>query len=529
MPDLEFGLQPMTITPLRYQAEGFLAAVRDFESGLRSVNSVLVTGSGKTILAGLVARWVIEEHDGRVLYLAHREELLNGCADDFARVGVDVLIERAGENARWGLWDPKCVAASVATLKGARLRSWPRDHFTLIVTDECHHAPADSYRAIYDWFDWRWHFGISAGIDRLDGESLGTVFQKVSYEYPYDRAVADGSICRAEFARVHTSADLSAIRTTGRDDLGPKQIEAAIGPHIAEMSKVAAAKLGHRRTLGFAPCVGSAVAFASAFNSEAIGITAAAIHADTQDRAAVWDDFRHGKIRVVWNYMVATEGINLPFVSGGILARATKSRNLYAQMVGRTLRNFPGKQFSLIVDFHWLSGEHELAGPTSLVDATNFDREVLSLAESMIADGRESDLMRAIERAKTVHRKRADYRVQVGSRKARFRCEMFDPLAAMEVMGVPVRRSGDVSNANLPTPRQAELLARMGVDGAERLGRHRASRLLDVLLGRARQKLGTYRQVRKMQELGVDPAEARALTKAEASARLDVLLGRRAG
>jgi superfamily II DNA or RNA helicase len=529
MPDLDFGLQPMTVTPLKYQADGFMAAVADFESGLRSVNSVLVTGSGKTILAGLVARWVIEEHDGRVLFLAHREELLNGCADDFARVGVDVLIERAGENARWGLWDPKCVAASVATLKGARLRSWPRDHFTLIVTDECHHAPADSYRAIYEWFDWRWHYGISAGIDRLDGESLGTVFQKVSYEYPYDRAVADGSICRAEFARVHTSADLSAIRTTGRDDLGPKQIEAAIGPHIAEMSKVAAAKLGHRRSLGFAPCVGSAVAFASAFNSDAIGIPAAAIHADTQDRAAVWDDFRHGKVRIVWNYMVATEGINLPFVSGGILARATKSRNLYGQMVGRTLRNFPGKESSLIVDFHWLSGEHELAGPTSLVDATNFDHGVLPLAESFIADGRESDLMRAIERAKTVHRKRADYRVKVDARKARFRCEMFDPLSSLEVMGMPTKRSGEVSNANQPTPGQVDLLAKMGVDDAERLGRHRASRLLDVLLGRAKQKLGTYRQVRKLQELGVDPAEARALTKAEASVRLDRLIPNRAG
>jgi superfamily II DNA or RNA helicase len=341
--------------------------------------------------------------------------------------------------------------------------------------------------------------------------------------------VADGSICRAEFARVHTSADLSAIRTTGRDDLGPKQIEAAIGPHVAEMAKVAAAKLGHRRTLGFAPCVGSAVAFASAFNSEAIGIPAAAIHADTQDRAAVWDDFRHGKVRVVWNYMVATEGINLPFVSGGILARATKSRNLYGQMVGRTLRNFPGKESSLIVDFHWLSGEHELAGPTSLVDATNFDHGVLPLAESFIAAGRESDLMRAIERAKTVHRKRADYRVKVDARKARFRCEMFDPLAAMEVLGMSTKRSGDVSNANQPTPGQVELLSKMGVDDAERLGRHRASRLLDVLLGRAKRKMGTYRQVRKLQELGVDPAEARALTKAEASVRLDRLIPNRAG
>jgi hypothetical protein len=245
----------------------------------------------------------------------------------------------------------------------------------------------------------------------------------------------------------------------------------------------------------------------------------------------VWDDFRHGRYRVVWNCNVATEGTDLPFVSGSILARATKSRNLYGQMVGRTVRKFPGKEYSFNIDFHWQSGIHELAGPTSLVDATEYNSDILNLADEMISSGRESDLMLAIERAETVHRKRVEYKIRVDERKARYQVVRYDPLAAMEALDLPVRRTGETSQSNRPTPGQLDLLRKLGVDRAETLGKHRAKRLLDVLLWRARQSppLGTIRQVRHLIARGVDSAEARAMSKAEASARLDQLFGKRAG
>jgi superfamily II DNA or RNA helicase len=529
--DLNFGLQPMQITPFRHQAIGFLDVVKDFEAGARSVCVVWATGTGKTTLDALVARWCIEEHKGRVLFIAHREELLQNCADDFAGVGIDVLIEQAGQNARWGLWDPQCVAASVQSLQGTRLRSWPRDHFKLIIVNECHHAVSKSYRNILDYFNWQWHLGDSAGIDRLDGEDLGTVYENVSSEYPYERAVAEKQLCRAAFKELRTSVDLSKIKTTGKADLSPEKIKQAITPHVVELAKASAAEMEHRRMLGFAPCVGSAFALASAMSSESVGVPSVAIHGDTQDRAGVWDAFRRGEYRVVWNYGVATEGTNLPYVSGTILCRPTKSRNLYSQMVGRSLRIYPGKEYSLNLDFAWISGEHELAGPTSLVNAVDYNSDVLNVAETFIADHKESDLMLAIERAQKVHRKRVEFKIKADERKARYSVYRYDPLAAMEALDLPVRRTGEASTGNRPTPNQIALLARLGVDRAETLGRHRAKRLLDVLLSRAKHMppLSTIKQVRCLISKGIPGEEARAMSKAEASERLDVLFGKRAG
>ena len=313
-----------------YQVRALNRILAEFKGGIGSTLLVLPTGTGKTVTFGHVARHVVDL-GGRVLVLAHREELLAQAANSLATVGVEAEIEKADQRARaWG--DPGCVVASVQTMQGKRLKSWEPRHFTLIITDEAHHATAPTYRRIYDHLEPAWHLGVTATADRLDKKNLGQVFQSLAFEYSLRDAILAGYLARLQIVRCETKVDLSAIKTTA-GDLNSADIEEAIRPHIEELTNAIRKEIGTRRTIVFTPDVGSAQATASAL--ESLGIRAAAISGESRDRASILADFRSGRCQALVNCNLLTEGFDAPFVEAVVLMRPTKSRSLYCQMVGR--------------------------------------------------------------------------------------------------------------------------------------------------------------------------------------------------
>jgi hypothetical protein len=69
-----------------------------------------------------------------------------------------------------------------------------------------------------------------------------------------------------------------------------------------------------------------------------------------EERHRIYDDFRHGRVQVLANCMVLTEGFDAPWAEVAVIARPTQSAPLYIQMVGRVLRTFPGKADALVID-----------------------------------------------------------------------------------------------------------------------------------------------------------------------------------
>jgi superfamily II DNA or RNA helicase len=513
----------MTVELRPYQSEARDAIFGEFARGVRSTLLVLPTGLGKTVVFGAVARDVIDD-GGRVLVLAHRGELLDQAADSLAALDVESSIEKAEKSARGTLWgDPACVVASVQTMQRKRLESWPRKHFKLIVTDEAHHAPADSYGHIYRHLDPDWHLGVTATADRLDGENLGQVYQSVAYEYSLRRAIEEGWLSRLTFVRCETTVDLRNIRTTG-GDLNLGDLEEAIRPHVEELANATRKEIGDRRAIVFVPDVGSADAFASALTS--LGMKAEAISGDSSDRGAIIDRFRTGGIRVLVNCQLLTEGFDAPFVSAIVLARPTKSRALFSQMIGRGTRLSHGKKDCIVVDFAWLTCKHNPVSPVELFDTTKMDREVQELAAAMVESGESPDLMDAIERAEATHVERQRLRIRARERESRYRRVAYDPFAVMDTLGMASRAEAESSLRIKPTDKQIATLEKLGVTDARTMSKRRASQMLDVLFSRMDKKLATLKQVAHLIANGVDPDEARAMTKDEASARLDVLFGK---
>lgn len=485
---------------------------------------VCPTGTGKTaICAELIRRTV--ESGGRCMVVAHRSELLDQFGTALDRLGITWGIEMADREAQgdfdFGRID--VVLASKDTIQRKRLAKWGRRHFQLLIVDEAHHIIAPSYGSILDHFEGYHLLGVTATPDRGDGEAVSEVLPTLAFEYPLERAILEGYLVRPIFLRPPTSINLTRVRITA-GDLNLGDLEEEISRHIEELVNLTKQHMGERQTLAFTPDVTTAVAFADGLRQ--IGVVAKSVHGESEDRALVADEFRAGLIQAVANCALWTEGMDLPSCAAIAMARKTQSRPLYAQIVGRALRPFPGKANATVIDFGCNSGEHELVHPIDLFDTTKTDAAVLRRARELVDTGAESDAMVAVERAKRVieeeliARQQHFFTVSVKERTSHYRMIAFDPFEVSSILGVPNRGQ---ANARPISAYLRERLVRFKFNDEHirSMSAAQAKRLVDELDLRRKRKLATHRQVSALIANGVPVDEARTISFAAASERLD--------
>jgi superfamily II DNA or RNA helicase len=519
-------LGPDTLTARPYQVEAIAAARREL-AGKRSTLVILPTGTGKTVMFAKVCRAVIEK-GGRALVLAHRGELIQQAANVLERVGIVAGVEQAGAFAR-GAFEPDIVVGTVQTLQRDRLASWPEDHFRLVIIDEAHHATATTYQRILGHFRGAKVLGVTATPDRADEDEIADVFDSVAYEMTIWEAMTAPDpgpyLSRLRFCQCDVGIDLRGIRTTG-GDFNQADLEERIRPLIDTLANAIRQEIGDRRTLVFTPDVGSATAMATALQS--LGLAADWVAGSSADRASKVSRFKSGEIRVLANCALLTEGFDAPETSAVVLCRPTKSRPLYSQMVGRGTRLSPGKTDCLLVDFNFLTDKHDLVRPADLFDSTETSSEVLEIVEAMLKGGKGQDLVDVVEKARETQRERQILRVRARERNVSYRKVSYDPLAMADTLGIVMRGTASAT-LDPATTKQAETLKKFGVTEPETLSRRRASKILDVLIGRARRGLASPKQVAWMIARGVDPSEARVMTRDDASRTLDRLFGKETG
>ena len=158
--------QPPTPTPIQQDALAALAHTR-CEGYLRGL-VVLATGLGKTWLAAFDAQQI---GACRVLFVAHREEILNQAADTFVRIRPRARVGFYMGQTRDTQVDVLC--ASVQTLgRNAHLERFSPQHFDYIVVDEFHHAAAPTYRRLLAHFAPQFLLGLTATPDRTDQSDI---------------------------------------------------------------------------------------------------------------------------------------------------------------------------------------------------------------------------------------------------------------------------------------------------------------------------------------------------------------------
>ena len=305
----------------------------------------LSTGLGKTIIFTNIPR------QGRVLVLAHREELVRQPAKYYdCPVGFEIAKDTShGEEV---------IIASVQSLVRRLNRFAPHD-FDMLITDECHHAAASTYKKIYDYFQPRLHLGFSATVNRGDKIRLSDVFQKIIFQRDLRWGIQNKYLCDILCKRVDIGYDLRAVHTRN-GDYAPGELDEAMegtADAIAQTYREHAAGA----TLIFAVSVHQAEEIAGRIKGAVV------VTGETKDRAAIIEAFTAGEIPCIVNCMVFTEGTDIPRVETVIVARPTQSESLYAQMVGRGLRLYPGKERLVLIDCVGITGKASLCTAPSLL------------------------------------------------------------------------------------------------------------------------------------------------------------------
>ena len=532
----------MTLRP--YQVEAVEAVMRTLESDGGAL-LVMATGLGKTVVFSEVARRFLDSTNGSVLVLAHREELVFQAAGSLGYVHDDVGIEMAGLRAASGLIRDRLVVGTVQTVS-RRLKRIPNDKYSLVVIDEAHHAAASSYRRVIEHFKSGGAkvLGVTATPRRGDNGRILSLFGSVAYRYDIRNGINDGWLVPVKQMFItDLKVDFSLVRITEGDysasDLARIMREEKT---LHAVSEVALESKSRGSVIVYTPDVSTAHLAADVINRYSPGC-AVAIDGEmdrTLRRGAV-AAFRDGSVPILVNCMIATEGFDAPNASTIVMARPTRSVALYAQILGRGTRVLPG-----VVDGIETSEERKRRIAASNkremviwdVVPTNSSLK-LATAYDVIADEDAAEVVRMIKERRYASREKQDdiedvlheieiakevQLARISSERRRLVAKVDYRVKSRDPFGLDWS-DGDGYDSTPPTEQQMEVLRRLGVD-AKSLPRTRrgASDMIDILVGRRKAGLATYRQVRQLVNRGVPREVAMRMLFSEASYLIERLV-----
>ena len=367
--------------PTPIQSEALQALAKTRVCGYRRGLVVLATGLGKTWLAAFDAQ---QMGASRVLFVAHREEILQQAATTFLRIRPSGRVGYYMGKVRDTQVDVLC--ASIQTLgRSAHLARFAPDHFDYIVIDEFHHAAAPTYRALLQYFTPQFLIGLTATPDRTDQSNiLSLCDDNHVYTCELFSGISAGLLAPFHYYGIwDESVDYQQIPwRNGRfdpDELSNKLATLARARHALAQWR----EKGQRRTLAFCVSVRHADFMADQFKKN--GIAAAAVHSTSDlSRGDALAQLSDGRLQVVFSVDLFSEGLDLPAIDTVLMLRPTESKILFLQQLGRGLRLAPDKDKLVVLDF--IGNHHSfLHKPQALAKTGSSYHELVKHARQVAA------------------------------------------------------------------------------------------------------------------------------------------------
>ncbi|TFY82646.1 hypothetical protein EWM64_g1369 [Hericium alpestre] len=361
-----------------YQETCLDACLDALKSGCSRIGVSLPTGSGKTaVFISLLSRLSPPSVSGAKssLIIVNNIELVKQAAVQAKRIRPDWFVEiEQGVRHATGLADVT-VATYQTLLRSDRLLKFNPKSLQAVIVDEAHHAAAPSYRRILSYFNSEIQspestterpssdppivpiVGFSATFSRHDGLALGSVFEKIVYHQDFLQMVKDQWLCNVRFTTVRANLNLKNVTINSRTG----DFQASKLAHVMNTETVNNLvvqtwldRAGDRKsTLVFCVNVAHVRALTRVFQSA--GVDARYLYSGTPvvERHALIEGFKKGEFPVLVNCAILTEGTDIPNVDCVLVARPTRSRNVFAQIIGRGMRLSPdtGKDDCMVIDF----------------------------------------------------------------------------------------------------------------------------------------------------------------------------------
>lgn len=310
---------------------------------------IAATGVGKTHLAAFDSLPF-----NRVLFIAHREEIVRQAYQVFHSLRP---------KARFGFYiggqkdsGADIYFSTIQTLtRTENLLSFDPEYFDYIVMDEFHHAAADSYIRVLQYFHPQFLLGLTATPYRMDNRDIFALCDdNVIYEISLKQAIERDLLVPFRYYAIY-------------DPTNYDQIEMVNGHYVVEklekqLSKVERSGLVFKhycnisasRTLGFCVSIKHAEYMAEYFRSH--GVPAVAVHSGSNrdtpyDRLQAVKALEKGEIKVLFTVDMFNEGVDIPSVDSILFLRPTESYVVFLQQLGRGLRKHPDKESVVVLDF----------------------------------------------------------------------------------------------------------------------------------------------------------------------------------
>lgn len=308
---LEQGEMPKVPEPTGVQIEALYHLNQAREEGIDKGLVVAATGVGKTYLNAFDSR-----DFKKILYIAHREEILRQAAKTFASIRPkDQIGFYSGQQKDE---EADILFATVQTLaRDSHLQNFSPDSFDYIIVDEFHHAAADSYVKAIKHFQPQFLLGLTATPFRADNKDIFALCgDNVIYEIYLKDAIHRDLLVPFRYFGIYDATDYNQVEIRNGQYVIEQLEEELSRKERAELILEKYRQMAGKRTLGFCVSIDHAEFMADFFADN--GIPAVAVHsgdqsnANVMDRKQAVDNLEQGELDVIFAVDIFNEGVDIP-------------------------------------------------------------------------------------------------------------------------------------------------------------------------------------------------------------------------
>ncbi|CUP61448.1 Hef nuclease [Turicibacter sanguinis] len=337
-------------SPRGAQIEALYHLKKTREEGFDKGLVVAATGIGKTYLAAFDSR----EYQ-RILFVAHREEILKQAEKSFKNVRP--LSERGFFMGTQKETDKDIIFASVQSLgKNDSLKLFQPDYFDYIIVDEFHHAVAQNYQNIIQYFKPKFLLGLTATPERLDSKDVLAICDyNLVYEAPLKKAINQGWLVPFRYYAIFDETVNYETIDYRNGKYQTTQLEEALSIHKrADLIFSHYKKYRSTRAMGFCMSKHHAEFMADYFVKH--GVSACAVYSGDEGvhntaREEALSKLVKGEINVIFSVDMFNEGLDIASLDMVMMLRPTESPTIFLQQLGRGLRLYKDKHYLNVLDF----------------------------------------------------------------------------------------------------------------------------------------------------------------------------------
>lgn len=340
--------------PREYQSSIAGEVIDRYHSGSNKALFIVATGLGKTVIASTITNELYSCGLKKVLVLCHSSPLIFQLQKTFwtqISKKIPTRLIPSGDPAipidgvSFGLYQ---------TLFN-NLGGVSPDAFDLIIVDEAHHAMASGFTTCLQHLSPKLTIGMTATPWRGDGLSIETLFGDPVQSVSLVDGMKMGYLARVDYRLMCDNIDWDEMPKLSKSTLSIKDLNRRLflpqrdDAVIAELMKLSSEVVKPKIAV-FSPSIAHAKRFAARLTNAGIPAANASID-DKVEQRRILLEFSSGKLRAITAVDVLNEGIDVPDINIIVFLRATHSRRIFIQQLGRGLRISETKDSVIVLDF----------------------------------------------------------------------------------------------------------------------------------------------------------------------------------